>query len=84
MCVAVPGKIVKINGDTAKVDIMNNICEANISLVDASIGDYVLIHAGCVLEVLKEETGKELISIFEELEDISVDLKKSKEVGRKT
>ena len=84
MCVAVPGKIVKINGDTAKVDIMNNICEANIRLVDASIGDYVLIHAGCVLEVLKEETAKELISIFKEPEDISVDLKESKEVGRKT
>lgn len=84
MCVAVPGKIVKINGDTAKVDIMNNICEANIRLVDARIGDYVLIHAGCVLEVLKEETAKELISIFEELEDISGDLKESRETGGKT
>lgn len=84
MCVAVPGKIVKINGDTAKVDIMNNICEANIRLVYASIGDYVLIHAGCVLEVLKEETAKELISIFEELEDISGDLKESRETGGKT
>lgn len=69
MCVAVPGKIIQINGNTAKVDIMNNVTEVNIALVDAKIDDYVLIHAGCVIEVLKEETAQELISLFEELEE---------------
>lgn len=69
MCVAVPGKIIQINGNTAKVDIMNNVTEVNITLVDAKIDDYVLIHAGCVIEVLKEETAKEIISLFEELEE---------------
>jgi len=38
MCVAVPGKIVEISGDTAKVDVLGNICEANIKLVSAKIG----------------------------------------------
>ncbi len=70
MCVAVPGKIVEINGDTAKVDIMNNICEANIKLVDAVIGDYILIHAGFALEVMKKDMAEELLSIFEELEEV--------------
>ncbi len=69
MCVAVPGKIVEINGDTAKVDIMNNICEANIKLVNANIGDYILIHAGFALEVMKKDMAEELLSIFEELEE---------------
>jgi hydrogenase expression/formation protein HypC len=69
MCVAVPGKIVEINGDTAKVDIMNNICEVNIKLVDAKIGDYILIHAGFALEVMKKDMAEELLSIFEELEE---------------
>ncbi|MFU0826210.1 MAG: Hydrogenase isoenzymes formation protein HypC [Lachnoclostridium sp.] len=68
MCVAVPGKIIEINGDIAKVDVMNNICEANIKLVDANIGDYILIHAGYALEVMKKDMAKELIDIFEELE----------------
>ncbi|WMJ86104.1 HypC/HybG/HupF family hydrogenase formation chaperone [Anaerocolumna sp. MB42-C2] len=69
MCVAVPGKIIEIFGDIAKVDIKSNVCEANIKLVDAKIGDYILIHAGFALEVLKKDAAEELISIFEELEE---------------
>ncbi len=69
MCVAVPGKIVEINGDIAKVDVLNNICEANVKLVEASVGDYILIHAGFALEVMKKDMAEELIGIFEELEE---------------
>lgn len=69
MCVAVPGKIIEINGDLAKIDIMNNITQANISLVSAKLGDYVLVHAGCVLEVMKEDAAEEILSIFRELQE---------------
>jgi hydrogenase expression/formation protein HypC len=69
MCVAVPGKIIEINGNTAKVDIMSNIFEANISLVSVKLGDYVLTHAGCVLEVLKQDMAEEILNIFKELEE---------------
>jgi hydrogenase expression/formation protein HypC len=71
MCVAVPGKIIEIHGDIAKIDIMSNICEANIKLVHAKIGDYVLIHAGCVLEVMKRDMAEEILLIFSELEEQS-------------
>lgn len=67
MCVAVPGKVVEINGDFAKINIMNNITEANIKLVDVKLGDYVLVHAGCVLEVMKKDAAEELLEIFEAL-----------------
>lgn len=69
MCVAVPGKVIEINGNKAKVNIMNNICEANIQLVDVSIGDYVLMHAGCVIDVLEKDSAEEILSIFQELEE---------------
>lgn len=69
MCVAVPGRITEINGDIAKVDIMNNMTEVNISLVSAKIGDYVLIHAGCVLEVMKKDMAEEILWMFQELEE---------------
>lgn len=71
MCVAVPGKIIEIIGDMAKVDIRNNICEVSIKLVSANIGDYVLIHAGCALETLKKDMAEEILSIFDELEEAS-------------
>ena len=69
MCVAVPGKIIEINGDTAKVDIMHNITEVNIKLISPVVGDYVLIHAGCVLEVLKKDKAEELLWLFNEIEE---------------
>ncbi|HWT76346.1 MAG TPA: HypC/HybG/HupF family hydrogenase formation chaperone [Mobilitalea sp.] len=73
MCVAVPGKIIEINGDFAKVNIMNNITQVNIRLVSANVGDYVLIHAGCVLEVMKKDAAEELLEIFSALEEAADD-----------
>lgn len=70
MCVAVPGKIIEINGDFAKVNIMDNITQANIKLVDAEIGDYVLIHAGCVIEVMKKEAAEEILLLFSQLQEV--------------
>ncbi|WP_024294549.1 HypC/HybG/HupF family hydrogenase formation chaperone [Lacrimispora indolis] len=67
MCVAVPGKVIQIKGDYAKVNIMDNITDANIRLVDTKVGDYVLIHAGCVIEVLREDAAQEILSIFSQL-----------------
>ncbi|WP_349947588.1 HypC/HybG/HupF family hydrogenase formation chaperone [Lacrimispora sp. BS-2] len=69
MCVAVPGKIIQIKGDYARVNIMDNITDANIKLVDAKIGDYVLIHAGCVIDVLKEDVAEEILTIFSQLQE---------------
>lgn len=69
MCVAVPGKVIQIKGDYAKVNIMDNITQVNRKLVDTKIGDYVLIHAGCIIEVLKEEVAEEILSIFSQLQE---------------
>lgn len=71
MCVSVPGKVIEINGNKAKVDILNNTCEVNIQLVEVKLGDYVLIHAGCVIEVLDKSMAEEILGIFEELEEIT-------------
>ena len=70
MCVAVPGKIVAIEGDLAEVDFNGNIVNANIALIDTKIGDYVLIHAGCAIEVLSEQKAEEIKSLFDELEGL--------------
>lgn len=69
MCVSVVGKIIEINDDIAKVDINNNICEVNIKLISPKLGDFVLIHAGCVIEVLKKDLAQEMLQLFSELED---------------
>lgn len=69
MCVAVPGRIIEINGDYAKIKIMDSMTQANVKLVSAKIGDYVLVHAGCVIEVLKKDAAEEILWLFQELQE---------------
>ncbi len=69
MCVAVPGKVIEIKGTAGKVDFGGNILDINLGLVEAKTGDYVLVHAGCALEVLAEDKANEIIRLFEELQE---------------
>ncbi len=69
MCIAIPGRVVDIIDGKGKVDFSGNIVDVNVKLIDAKIGDYVLVHAGCALEVLQKDKAQELIDLFKELED---------------
>lgn len=71
MCIAVPGRVVSINGGRAKVDFSGNIVEADVRLVDVKPGEYVLIHAGCAIEVMKEEQAKDLADLLAEIEGLT-------------
>ncbi len=70
MCVAMPGKVVSVNGTKAEVDFSGNLVHAEAGLVKIKPGDYVLVHAGCILQVMSEEEGKNLQDLFEELESL--------------
>ena len=52
MCLAIPGKVISINGDRATVDYGGTGTEANISLVRPAVGEYVIVHAGFAIEKL--------------------------------
>ena len=67
MCVAVPGKVLEIKDNIARVDFFGNVVIVNVSLVDAKPGDYVLTHAGVAIEKLDPEQAKELVELFEEI-----------------
>lgn len=70
MCIAMPGKILSLDGNKAKADFNGNIVDINTGVVEAKVGDYVLVHAGCAIEVMEKERAQELIDIFQDLEDI--------------
>ena len=56
MCLAVPAKVVNINNNHAKVDIMGVINEVNILLIDnPRIGDKVMVHAGFAINKIDDE-----------------------------
>ncbi|MBQ9180188.1 MAG: HypC/HybG/HupF family hydrogenase formation chaperone, partial [Firmicutes bacterium] len=52
MCVAIPGKILSLDGDMAKVDFSGSTVNVNTGIIDAKVGQYVLVHAGCAIEVM--------------------------------
>ncbi len=70
MCIAIPGKVVEISDTDAKVDFSGNIVNVNIGLVSPKVGQYVLVHAGCAIEVMEHDKAEEMIELFAELESL--------------
>jgi hydrogenase expression/formation protein HypC len=68
MCLAVPGRIVEIEGTKARIDFGGVTRDADLTLVpDASTGDYVLVHAGFAIERLDESEAEETLELFRQL-----------------
>ncbi|MGN0522395.1 MAG: HypC/HybG/HupF family hydrogenase formation chaperone [Eubacterium sp.] len=71
MCIAAPGKVIKIEGDTATVDFNGNIVDANKGIVDIKVGDYALVHAGLIIQVIPKDEAENMLDIFRELGELS-------------
>lgn len=70
MCVAAPGRVIEINGDTAVIDYNGNRVNANKGIVDVKIGDWVLVHAGLIIQILPEDEAQNMIELFKELGEL--------------
>lgn len=60
MCVALPGKVIEIKGRDAVVDFNGNQVTARAGLVDVNVDDYVLVHAGCIIQKVSKQDMDEL------------------------
>ena len=69
MCLAVPGKVVSISGDTGDVDFGGVIKQANLTMVDAKVGEWVVVHAGFAIETMDEKEALETIELWNEVLD---------------
>jgi len=67
MCLAIPGKIVNISGDIGDIDFGGVIRKANITMVEAKIGDWAVIHAGFAIEIMDEKEAQETINLWNEV-----------------
>lgn len=62
MCLAIPAKIIEINGFDGVVDLSGVQRKVRLDLIpDAKIGDYVLLHTGFAIETVDEERAKEML-----------------------
>ena len=72
MCVAAPGKVIEINGVNAKIEYSSNITTVNKGNVDCKVGDWVLVHAGLIIQVLPEDEAQYMTQLFNDLEELGV------------
>lgn len=74
MCLAVPGQVREIVGDDAlmrigKIAFAGIIREASLMLLpEATVGDWVLVHAGVAITVLNEAEAKQTMAYLDTLE----------------
>lgn len=67
MCVALPGKVIEIDEKNAVVDFSGNQITARHGLVDIQVGDYVLVHAGCIIQKVSNEEAENLTELMKEV-----------------
>ena len=68
MCLAIPLKLVEINGNTAIGEAMGMRREIRVDFIeDPQPGDYVIVHAGFAIERLPEQQAVEDLDAWEEV-----------------
>ena len=70
MCLSIPGKIIKINGDIAEVSVGGTIVNIGVQMVDnVKEGDYVLVHAGFALQIIDEKEALITLQLLREMNE---------------
>lgn len=75
MCLAVPGRVEKIDGDFAEVDfggVRKKVCVT--LLPGLEVGEYVIVHTGYAIERLDPEEAKKTLALFEEMAQIQAEM----------
>ncbi len=69
MCLAIPGKLVKIDGKKAIADFGGVRRNIDLSLLEKyRLGDYVLVHVGFAIQTVDEITARETYRLLAEVE----------------
>ena len=68
MCLAVPARVMSVKGEKAQVDFGEGVLrDVNVTLVDAKVGEYVLVHAGYAIQKMDEKEAKETLALWNEI-----------------
>ena len=75
MCVGIPARIDKIDGEMAVANINGASIKVGIQLLeDVKEGDYVLVHTGYALDKLSEEEALETLETLRQLESFNSEI----------
>ncbi len=70
MCLAIPLKLIEINGTSAVGEALGMTREIRVDFIpEPKVGDYVIVHAGFAIERLGEEQALEDLEAWKEVRD---------------
>ena len=67
MCLAIPGKVIKINKENAIVDYLGEKRTVDCSLVDCKIGDYVIVQNKFIMQKVPEKEALEQLKLWKKI-----------------
>jgi hydrogenase expression/formation protein HypC len=68
MCLGVPAKVIKTEGEWAWVDVNRVHLKINTALAEGvKPGDYVIVHAGFAIQRLSQEEGETTLELFKQI-----------------
>jgi len=68
MCLAVPLKLVSVNGADAVGEVGGIQREVSIMMTpDVKVGDYVIVHAGFAIQVLDQKEAEENLELLRQI-----------------
>jgi hydrogenase expression/formation protein HypC len=69
MCLAIPVKLTKIEGNEGLVEVGGVKRKVNLLLLpEARVGDYLLLHAGFAISKIEEKEAQELLNLLSMME----------------
>ena len=85
MCLSIPGKVIEIEGEMAKVSVGGATYTSSLQMLDdVKIGDYVLMHTGFAIQKISEEEAVETLKTFQEFEELNQQMdNEEKETGKR-
>lgn len=76
MCLAVPARVVSIEGQEAEVDLSGVRRRISVVLTpEVRVGAYVVIHTGFAINVLDEQEAEETLKLFRELDEFTAKMR---------
>ena len=69
MCLAIPAKVISVNGTNARVSIEDVEYTASLLLLDnVKPGDFIMLHAGFAIEKVDPDEAAETLRLLNEIE----------------
>lgn len=68
MCLGIPGEVVSVEGTHATVKIRGHDVQADARMIPVSHGEFVLVYAGLIVQVLDPEEARERLRLLAEVE----------------